>query len=239
MHFQAHARAGRWQEAARHLGAFASSITEIDPSDLTEVSGNLIPAAAAIVRSGRSDDYEAFRRLLVRRFSATRHVAVAEQVMKSCLLTPAAPGTLAGLEPLEGLVKESCAQPGPPADAYMHAWRCFCLGLLEYRRVNYEQALPWLDRALATPNTNDAREAATRMARAMAFIQLGHRDRADIEARRADALLEIHQGTATSPTPPEYAAEGFHGYWFDWVINQILRDELRRTGQVDSASPAP
>lgn len=103
-----HAQAQRWQQAARYLGAFASSLTEIDASDVDGVSGDLIPASVAIVRSGRLDDYERFRGLLLRRFAETRHTIVAEQVMKSCLLTPASKQTLNGLTPLSEIVAKSC-----------------------------------------------------------------------------------------------------------------------------------
>jgi len=220
-----HARSGRWSQAARYLGAFASSITEIDPSDQDWVSGNLIPAAAAIVESGQSEDYERFRKLLLRRFAATRNIVVAEQVMKSCLLTPASPETLSGLEPLAVIVEQSCNGPDIPEDAYMRAWRCFVLGLFQYRKGNYTETAHWLDRSLATPNTNDAREAAVRLMRAMVYSRHGNNNQAAAEIRRADELLNLHKGDTSIPAP-ETTMPIFHGYWFDWVINQTLRREL-------------
>lgn len=199
------------------------------------VSGDLIPAAATIVRAGRLNDYEVFRKLLVRRFANTRHKIVAEQAMKSCLLTSATPETLAGLVPLSEIVAESCRRPELPADAYMHAWRCFCLGLFEYRRGNYAEAVPWLDTALAIHNPNDARETAIRLVMALVQVRLGNVERANTEAQRADELLQRHNTAAVTPTPPEAPTVVFHGYWFDWVINQILREELRQVSRAADA----
>jgi hypothetical protein len=114
----------------------------------------------------------------------------------------------------------------------MHAWRCFCLGLFEYRRGNYAESVSWLEQALAAPNLNDAREAAIRLVTALAYVQLGKKELVDADVARADLLLRTHAEDVSKPSPRQDPAEVFHGYWFDWVINQVLREELGQARRV-------
>lgn len=215
-----HAQAERWPDAARLYAALAESITMIDPTDTDGVSWQLMPAATAIVRAGDLAAYDRYRTVLLRRFGATEHVVVAEQVMKSCLLSDADEGMLGRLAPLADIVRAAMTAPDAQNDAYMHSWRAFCLGLFEYRRGHYDDALHWLDVCLATTNVNASRAASAHLVHALIDHAQGRPSRADGAQARADALLEQYRDASPAERPK------LGGFWFDWVNVELHRREL-------------
>jgi len=214
-----HAQADRWPEAARFYAALAESITSIDPSDTQGVSNQLMPAATTILRAGDREGYERFRAVLVRRFGATEQVVVAEQVLKCTLLAPADAESLKQLEPLYAQVRDAVLAPDADRDAYMKAWRCFALALMDYRRGRPDDTLGWADLCLKSTNPNAARSASAHLLRALALRSL-HRDGEAAEAlRNARTLIERR------PAAKFARSESIGGFWFDWVNVDLLRAE--------------
>ncbi len=226
-----HAQAERWEAGARYFAAHAPLITSIDLSDSDGVSFYLMPAATVIVRAGDTAGYERFRAMIVQRFGDTLHPIVAEQVMKATLLTPADQSLLGPLAPLFVIVREATLAPEADRDPFMKAWRCFALGLMEYRREHYESTLEWAAICLASPDYNGAREASGHLLVALARAGLGQHAAAKAELALAEEILNTHQ------TGGPEARRKLKGFWFDWVNVWILRAEARRVLAESGAGP--
>lgn len=219
-----HAQADRWPQAARLYGALAESITTIDPTDTDGVSWQLMPAATAILRAGDLPAYHRYRGVLLRRFGTTQHPIVAEQVLKSTLLAPADAETLARLAPLADIVRASIVAPGAERDAYMYAWRAFCIALFDYRCGRPAEAARWNRLCLDSTDTNAARSASAHLLQALAYQAL--RQDYAFQLARADALFKLH-----AETPRDGRAK-LGGYWFDWVNAELLRGEISHPGEI-------
>jgi tetratricopeptide (TPR) repeat protein len=221
-------RESRWPHVAKCYTALVDSLTTVDASDSTSVSRDMLPAASALCEAGAFAEYDRLRALAIKRFRATKHPVVAEQVIKASLLLPASSQLLAALEPLAGMVAEEVKKydehPEGEKDWLISkvAWHSLALALYYYRAGDFDAAEKWASRCLAYPNENHPRAAAARLVRSMALHRLLMADEARVEFRaacdgigaRATGNLVIQGG-------------GVEGYWFDWVNSRILLREAR------------
>lgn len=225
-----HGRNDRWAPAARYLAALVSSITSIDPTDTDSVSFQLMPAATVIVESGDTAGYERFRQILLNRFGDTSQPNVAEQIIKICLLTPAGTDTLDALRPPFDIVERASLEAYANHTVSTNAWRSFSVGLMQYRRGNYESALTWIDRSLAFRDSNNARITTCHLVIAMARQRLGRTGEAAESLQAAERLINRYDES------DDAGRRRLNGYWFDWINNRIL---LREARTVLGLPPAP
>ena len=213
-----HAKEEHWEKAAERFTALAYSLTEADESDTDAVSLRLQPAAASLCEAGDLAGYQRLRRMAVERFGDTSHPIVAEQVVKACLLRPAGGEFLARLDPLESLMlaAQESAQGDEEADQNLVAWREFAIGLIEYRKGDFERCAEWLERCAASPSKNLARDAIRRAVLAMVF----YRENRVIEA---EAELAASRRILTERIAREPGIfEEWEPMWQDWVNARIL-----------------
>ena len=216
-----HALAERWPEAAERHAALTQVIVTVDASDSDDVSRSLLPAGAAICENGAADRYDQFRQMAIARFGLTLNPIVAEQLIKATLLAPADPETLRALAPLGEIVARTVSGQDPlgSADAYMDAWRCFALSLLEHRRGNDEKSLAWATQCLAYPSDNAPRQAAVNLLIAMACHHLHRESEARFELARNRELIQQQFNRGLD------AGGSAKGFWFDWVNARLLLRE--------------
>ena len=228
-----HARSDRWAPAARYLAALVSSITSIDPTDTDGISFQLMPAATVIVESGDTAGYERFREILLNRFGDTSQPNVAEQIIKICLLTPAGPDTLNALRSPFDIVERVTVAAYASHSPSMNAWRSFSLGLMQYRRGDYENALTWINRSLEARDSNNARIATCHLVAAMARRRLGRLAEAAASFHAAEQLITRYDEA------DEAGRRRLNGFWFDWINNRILLREARSALGLPSSPPPP
>jgi hypothetical protein len=89
---------------------------------------------------------------------------------------------------------------------------------MEYRRGHSSEAIDWCKRCLAFGNDNPARVATTRAILAMSYCQLGQHDEARSELAQSREMIENKFKTGLDQ------GDG-NGYWFDWVLGNILLQE--------------
>ena len=219
-----HVVAGRWSSAARRYFGLAQVIIRVDESDTDRVSFDLMPAASAILESRNLEAYQTFRDDIIERFAHSKNPLPTEQVLKSSLLAPASPESLAALRPLAEVVRLTIDgdTPATSDNAYLSAWRCFVLALLELRRGQPNAALNWCDRSQLYANVNAAREVSIDLVRALAFRQLGR----DVDAARLVEQCRIRVEERFT-RPLETWEPETHTLWFDWVNARILLREAR------------
>lgn len=216
-----HARAGRWEKAADRFAALAYSLATVDQADSEEISLNLQPAAASLCEAGDFEEYEAFRTMAAERFGETSNAVVAEQALKSCLLRPAPTDLLDRLQRLEGLMLESSTDlaDAPDAEKNLAAWRRFAIGLMEYRKGAFNQALEHLDACRAIPHENPARQAVEHAVRGMCLRRQNRLTEAIEEIQSARTLIDDR--FAAEPS----IFEQWEPLWQDWINARILLRE--------------
>ncbi len=216
-----HARAGRWEQAADRFAALAYSLATADQADSEEISLSLQPAATALCQAGDFEEYADFRAMAAERFGDTTNPVVAEQALKACLLRPAPADLLERLQRLEGLMLESSTDLAEASEAEKNlvAWRRFAIGLMEYRKGAFNQALEHLDACQSIPHENLARRAVEHTVRGMCLRR---------QNRVAEAIEEIH--AARILIQERFAAEPsifdqWEPLWQDWINARILLRE--------------
>jgi hypothetical protein len=98
-------------------------------------------------------------------------------------------------------------------------WRCQTLALWKYREGDDREVGVLADRVLAAGERPICRSASMRLIRAMARWRLGDSEGAQQDLQRARAALEPKLARSLRATDPE------GGFWFDWVIAQLLLNE--------------
>lgn len=215
----------RWDQAAECYAFFinAGGFGRVPPS---EVSWILMAVGATQVEAGNLEAYEEFRDLAIANHGKSTNYIFGAIVLKSCLLAPAGPHVLEGLQPLADQVRTKLESRSPDAiDAEQGAFAAMSMALLEYRKGNFPVAQEWCRKCLDFPDSNDARSTTIHAIGAMAARKLGQLELAVSELARAKEFSQRTVGS--SPMTFEGAAQG---YWQDCAIARLLLREAEDPG---------
>ena len=210
-----HAVQGRWKLAADRLSLLLK-VNQLEALDMATM--DYLRCGPALIETGGLAGYEQFRQEAIARFSAAP-CPFADRIVKISLLMPANASLLESLNPLAVATAEGLAAADAGGDNFTAAWRALAMGLLEYRRGNYANALKWSQRCVASPEVNGPRTAAARLVSAMAWFQLGRSGEAQTDLAAARELIEDKARTPFDRGSP------IQGFWFDWAFARILQRE--------------
>ncbi len=200
--------------------------------NLDSASLDLMAAAVSIVKSGDRESYLGFRREIVAAACDASDPMVVDRVLKSALLLPASPESLAALQPFARVAEAHLQQPsGPDSVGPNLPWRAQTLALWKYREERYPDAIAWADRVLAAGEHPLCRSSSAHLIRAMALQRMHRTDQARSELGQARAaILARYQ-------KPLLAYDPDGGFWFDWIISEILLAET--SSLVENPSEGP
>jgi len=211
---------GRWEEASQRLVAMAQAMSRVDKSDSDLVSIYFVAAAAAVTDSGNADLYDHLREMAANRFPITTDPYIADEVVKSCLITPADSDLLAKLDPLLQVMRKNLPWERNDSEGeLMEAWQTLSLSLAEYRKGDFVLAERWARRCLRHANRNPSREATALTIMAMAIHHTGRTLEAKDVRDAAGAAVAGHFAR------PFEIGTSENGFWFDWVIARTLLRE--------------
>ena len=219
----------QWRPAADRLVV----LLQVNPLDGLDVSSlDFLRGGPVFIELGDTNGYERFRQEAIARFTPTA-CPFADRIVKVSLLLPAGERLVDSLKPLAEVTARYLAEADQHGDVFSAAWRSVSLGLLEYRRGNFPQAVEWCRRCLDYPGTNAPRTATARVILAMAYHRLGRPDEA-----RAELLAgrEIVEGKFKSRLD---AGGPVQGFWFDWLFARILLRESMAVLETASSSGDP
>jgi tetratricopeptide (TPR) repeat protein len=207
-----------WHKAATRLLALIQ-VNRFDENDQSDnATRDLLLVAPTLIEAGDIETYEKIRLLAISRFGRSQNPVAAEQILKISMLLPADKTLLTAVEPLAEVAENSLRGQNVPR-GYLESWRSMVLGLLEYRRGNYEKAWEWSQRSLDSPIRTASRDAAARLVQAMAAWQMNRK----VEARAL--LQQVGWMVEAKIRPPLIVVDRDHGFWFDWVDAHILLRE--------------
>ncbi|MEO6003188.1 MAG: serine/threonine-protein kinase [Opitutus sp.] len=211
-----HALQVRWKQAAER-SVLLLQVNQLENSDTATL--DYLRCGPALLEMGDASGYERFRQEAIARFSETPCV-FADRIVKISLLMPANRRVIDSLERLADATTRYLREADAGGDVFTAAWRSLSLGLMEYRRGNFAQAVEWLQRCLAYPESNAPRTATARVILAMAYHQLGREAEAQIEFKTGREIVEskLSKGKLDRGTP-------IQGFWFDWAFARILLRE--------------
>ncbi|MGC3958519.1 MAG: serine/threonine-protein kinase [Verrucomicrobiota bacterium] len=184
--------AGRWKKAADRFSVLVQ-VNQVDKSDRTDrATSDLLLAAPLLIEAENLAGYDRMRNMELTRLAGTSNYTAAEQLLKTSLLLPAEPATMALLEPLTKQLTVSLASTNPAVnDASFHAaWRSFALALWEYRHGNFTAAADRLEKSARYPNQAPSCIANTHILLSMAQQQLGNTQAAETELQLGRKLVE-------------------------------------------------
>jgi serine/threonine protein kinase len=212
---------GRWAAAAERYRVLVPVITSVDITDTDEMSRLLMPAAAAIKRWGKNDDYQKLRGLTLRRFNGSRIPGVAGQVIKVVLLEPADAATFEALTPLAATLEAYLQSPPANESLYLIPWRRFSMALYAYRRNDFDAALAHTQAGMALRTDSEPLVASYHLLLAMIHHHRGDHDEALKVFDHGSKLVEKwEQGPFGLGVSVDL--------WFDWENAWFLREEARR-----------
>jgi tetratricopeptide (TPR) repeat protein len=218
-----HALRLQWRQAAERA-ALLLQVNLLDGSDAASL--DCLRAAPAFIERGDMNGYERFRQDAIARFTAAP-CPFSDRIVKVSLLLPANDRLVESLRPLGDATARYFRQADQGGDVFTAAWRAVSLGLLEYRRGNYESAIEWCRRCLAYPGANAPRAATARAIIALAAQRLGRLEEARTELAAAREIVDSKFRTRLDPGNP------VQGFWFDWLFVRILLREA--VAQLESA----
>ncbi|HYP16897.1 MAG TPA: serine/threonine-protein kinase [Opitutus sp.] len=212
-----HALHNRWKQAAdRFLSLVA--VNQLEASDTATM--DYLRCGPSLLELGDVAGYERFRSEAIARYAGAP-CPFADRIVKISLLMPASPRTLESMQPLADATAQSLAAADAGGDAFTVAWRSLAVGLLEYRRGNYAEALKWSQRCVASTEVNAPRTATAQLIAGMAFFQLGR----GVEARAE--LAAARETIESKLNGPNDRGSPIHGFWFDWTFAHILWREAK------------
>ena len=214
----------RWGQAAECYAFFikADGFGRVASS---EVGWILMAVGISQVEAGKLEDYEKFQRLAIANYGKSSNYIFSAIVLKSCLLTPAGPRVLEGLQPLaDQVAKRLDSRSADSIDAEQGAFAAMSMALVEYRKGNFARTQEWCRRSLAFPDSNDARSATVHAVGSLAARKLGQSELADSELASAQEIAK----RALGPNPMALQNQG-QGYWQDCAIARVLLREAENT----------
>ena len=218
-----HALRLQWKQAADRM-ALLLLVDQLDRSDVSSL--DCLRAGPIFIELGDTNSYERFRQGAIARFTQTP-CPFADRIVKISLLLPAGERLIESLKPLAEETTKHLIEADQAGDVFTAAWRSVSLGLLEYRRGNYLQAVEWCRRCLAYPGANAPRTATAQVILAMAYHRLGRADEARVELAAGREIVENKFKNRLDAGGP------VQGFWFDWLFARILlRESL---AQLESA----
>ena len=215
----AHARQGRWKEAAAD---YAAAI-ERKPEDVML----WLRAAPLHILAGETERYQTHCREMIRRFGGGSPNSVAK-TLTACVLLPHAVD-LSEL-PLRAYQQ---ALEDPSAEDSLKGWGFTDMALAAYRTGSHEEALRWVRKAQSSQAYGRIRQLRVRalLAQAMAEHRSGRAEPAREALAQAGQLIDEHL--------PQLASGQLGGGWHDWLIAEILRREAAEliAGPAEAATP--
>jgi len=208
---------GRWRRAVDYL----SILVSVDKFETSEISTlDHTKCAVALMELHNYTAYAEFCREAVRQFAGTTDPLIAERTVKNSLLRAPDAGLLASLAPMSEVAVKSMAQTNAPGtQAWMWPWRCLSLALYDYRTGDYPGSLDWGHRCLAYEDGRLACTATARVILALSCQQLGRTAEARAELARGRELIDQHAQAGV------VVGDDSQGFWFDWVLSEILARE--------------
>jgi eukaryotic-like serine/threonine-protein kinase len=208
---------GDWKAASQRLLAL-SRVNHFDDNDKTDaVSRELVPLAPALIEAGDVANYHQIEDMLVECQGHTNNPIVAEHILKICLLLPPSRDLQTRLEPVAAVADNSLPNITVVPINFLQAWRCFALGLWDYRVGHYDKSIFLLTSAANALNNENSIYACALAARSMALRKSGRMGEADMDLAESDALVK-----AKFATTLEFDNQGV---WNDWLYARILLRE--------------
>jgi serine/threonine protein kinase len=220
-----HSFQGHWKPAADRFLKLVQA-NQVDKADMTdEATRDLLRTGPAVVAAGDRTNYLRLVQATIARFSGTKNPIAAEQVMKFALVASTDVVTVESMAPLAEVVERSVSEQALKTDweTYLASWRFFALGLFEYRQGNYDEAIVWEQKCLASPDSTPTRIAMGRIVLALAHSQTGNTDAAQTELAQGRELVEAHFPGGLENA--EARSDGPEGFRHDWIMAALLLRE--------------
>lgn len=215
----------RWDQAAECYDFFikANGFDRVASADQGFI---LMAVGVSQVEAEHLEDYQELRDLAIAKYGSSSNYTFSAVVLKSCLLTPAGPRVLEGLQSLANNVAMRLDSRSSDAiDAEQGAFAAMSMALVEYRKGNFTRAQEWCRRSLAFPDANNARSATVHAIGSMAARKLGQSESADSELADSQKIFNetLEPNLLVSQRPTQ-------GYWQDCAIARILLKEAEEMG---------
>jgi eukaryotic-like serine/threonine-protein kinase len=208
---------GDWKNASQRLLAL-SRVNRFDDSDMTDnATRDLVAIAPTLIEAGNLEALGQFEMFLTDRLGHTTNPIAAEQILKICLQYPPSQEIMTRLKPVAIVAEKSLPNNDATRLSWLQAWRCFALGLWNYRTGHFEQAVRLANLAMAAPRNEPVVNICCLTVRSMALRSLGQTAYAEAD------LTEAQEAIARKfSSPLEMDNEGL---WHDWLTARILQRE--------------
>jgi hypothetical protein len=207
---------GNWAAAEKRY----QSLLRADRFDNWDnASLDLMATAVSIVKSGNGETYQRFCQEIISSTIGTANPMVADRVLKSSLLLPPSAELIESLRPLARMEEMQTVLKNNTTDSGDASWRCLTLALWKYREGSHQDAAIWAEHSLASGERPLCRSTAAHLIHALALYQLQQKEKGFQEFGTARAAIQ------SKFEKPLSANDLGGGFWFDWMISNILLNE--------------
>ncbi len=232
-------RRGLWGKAAEQMLKFARAV-QVDKSDLTDdATRGLLCVGPTLVVAGDMEDYDRYIHETISHFSTTRNPIAAEHVIKMCVILPCDQTVLDALQPLADILKKSVIRQPTASDweNFINAWRVWAIAIYEYRAGHFAEAAKWARGNLASTDRKPVREAMDHVILSMALHHMGLPSEARAELAKGREMVKT--GLPGGLGRVERTNDDGSGFWFDWVIADLLLSEAESVLQIPGGAAVP
>jgi serine/threonine protein kinase len=215
---------GRWEQAVQCF-TLLHQANRLDTRKNIVEGLDLLYIGPAYLEYGDRTNYEAFRNEVIDLYLPAKNSIEGEHLLKACLLAPAPPAMLGKLRQ----VAEMCAKVIPPDPKSKGApsfpeWEAFSMALYHYRLGQFEKSLEWSRKSQKILDKVGSRAASLLCLTAMSQRQLGKKEQAAADLKKARDMIPA------PPDPAEESSRPLPGNWFSWSVARILLREAEGTG---------
>jgi len=207
-----HAMRGEWKQAQTCF----EDLRKYHQSYQEGLSLDYLDGAIALLKLGDQSSFLRLRETALRELAAANNEEVSQNVMKTALLLPMDDASLSELQPFAEVLGRAVASGGPTKEGTTtpEGWNLMLLGLFDYRRGLYTNAIERCHQSLNTSTYIAMPTVTDRAILAMSFHKLGDDSAARLEFERATGLVDggLNLGIDT-------------WHWCDWVVARLLLQE--------------
>jgi hypothetical protein len=226
---------GRWSRAVERFGL----LVKLNPLDDLGVTLDHFRLGAALIESGKPDDYERFRQEIVLRFGSITN-PLPDRLIKCCLMLPANSQILQNLQTSAEIAEKELEFALRAKDrqiltafgsGFRQPWTSSALALFEYRRGDYVKATAFCTRCLSSPGSNGPPGALAHVIQALAYWRLHQETEALAALTRGQELIDVAFKNGLNLNLNDDLEN-----WFDWVLARIVMRECQK--QVFAIDPS-
>lgn len=205
-----------WKTAAARLMDLYR-VYQFDTTNTDNLTRNLKPVTAVMIKGGHLNDYYSFCDLLLDHFEGNENPITCQHLLKICSFLPLNSERQSKLQAFADIAEHSLRNLMPKPFTDIQTWRCLNLAFWNYRISDYEKAGYWLEKSNNSEGFSKSGIAYSKCIDSMILMKQGNYSLSEKKFEEVMKMVKTH-----TKIPLTYHNEGV---WYDWLNAELLLDQ--------------